>query len=82
MTTDQARDVVREVLGGIAPEADFDAIDPTAEMQAELDLDSMNFLDLMAGIHARTGVDIPERDYPAVATLDGCIAYLCEHAPG
>ncbi len=81
MTSDQARQVVCEVLGGIAPEADLDVIDPHVELQEELDLDSMNFLDLMAGIHARTGIAIPERDYPMVATLDGCIAYMCEHAP-
>ena len=81
MNETDARTLVCEVLGTIAPEADLDTLDPDAQLQEELDLDSMNFLDLMAGIHARTGIDIPERDYPSVATLAGCVAYLCRHAP-
>jgi acyl carrier protein len=80
MTDDAAEQVVREVLAQIAPEADFDSIDRSAQLQDELDLDSINFIDLMAGIHERTGVDIPERDYPLVATFDGCVSYLCSHS--
>jgi acyl carrier protein len=81
VTHDAAEQVVREVLAQIAPEADFDAIDRSAQLQDELDLDSINFIDLMAGIHERTGLDIPERDYPLVATFDGCVSYLCGHSP-
>ena len=80
MNEDGARAVVREVLGEIAPEADLDAIDSSGQLQDELDLDSINFLDLMTGIHERTGIDVPERDYPMVATFDGCVSYLCSHA--
>ncbi len=81
MNPEQAAAAVRAVLASIAPEADLDALGPDAQLQEELDLDSMNFLDLMAGIHERTGIDVPERDYPLVATLAGCISYLCSHAP-
>ena len=80
MNQEAARAVVRDVLGQIAPEADLDAIDGSVQLQDELDLDSINFLDLMVGIHERTGVDVPERDYPLVATLDGCVSYLTSHA--
>jgi len=76
MNEQQALDVIREVLARIAPEADLDTVDPRAQLQDELDLDSLNFLDFVVGIHDRTGIDIPERDYPAVATLEGCVAYL------
>lgn len=61
------------MLSGIAPEADLDAIDAAGQFQEELDLDSINFVDF---VHDRTGVDIPERDYPQVATLEGCLRYL------
>jgi len=81
MNEDTARSVIEEVLGTIAPEADLGALDPGAQLQEELDLDSMNFIDFMTGIHTRTGIDIPERDYPMVATMDGCVSYLCNHAP-
>ncbi len=52
------------MLSGIAPEADLDTLDPTAQLQEELDLDSINFLDFVSGVHDRTGVDIPERELP------------------
>ena len=75
-----AFEIIRSVLGGIAPEVDLDTVDPTAMLQDEVDLDSINFLDFVAGLHDRTGIDIPERDYPEIATLDGCRRYLIAHA--
>lgn len=81
MNEETAAGVIRDVLGGIAPEADLDSLDPDEQLQEALDLDSMNFLDFVAGIHDRTGIDVPERDYPMVATFGGCVAYLCAHAP-
>jgi len=77
---DQARTVIAEVLHGIAPEADLATVDPDEAMQEELELDSMDFLNLMIGIHERTGIEIPERDYPEVATLSGCMRYLVARA--
>lgn len=80
MNDDQARTVIAEVLHGIAPEADLATVDPDEAMQEELELDSMDFLNLMIGIHERTGIEIPERDYPEVATLSGCMRYLVARA--
>jgi acyl carrier protein len=42
----------------------------------QIDLDSMDLLNLVIAIHEATGVDIPEADYPEMASLDGCAAYL------
>jgi acyl carrier protein len=70
------KSTVLDVLGTIAPEADLDEIDTSADLQDELDIDSIDFLNLMLGLHERTGIDIPERDYAKVATLDSCVAYL------
>jgi acyl carrier protein len=76
MNHDQALDVVRTVLGEIAPELDVETIDLQADLRGELDLDSMDFLNLVVGVHESTGVDIPERDYPKIATLDSFADYL------
>ena len=70
------RTTVLEVLGTIAPEADLAEIDASADLQEELDIDSIDFLNFVVGVHERTGVDIPERDYAEVATLESCVAYL------
>lgn len=76
MTNAEARSIIANSLRRIAPEADLAAVDGTAPIQDELDLDSMDFLNLMVAIHEQTGIEIPERDYPRVAHLDGLIAYL------
>ena len=59
------------MLAGIAPEANLAAVPGNAELRDELDLDSMDFLNFVAALHERTRIDIPEADYPRLATLDG-----------
>lgn len=75
---EELRVMLADVLGSIAPEADFDSVDPKRPFREQLDLDSMDFLALLEGVHARTGVNIPESDYRKVLTVDGLIAYLRE----
>lgn len=76
MTPAEAHDLLARLLRGIAPEADLSAIDPTAPIQEELDLDSMDFLNLVTGLHDATGIDVPERDYPRLASVDGFVSYV------
>ncbi len=47
-----------------------------ADLRETLDLDPMDFMNLVIGLHERTGVDIPDADYPQLFTLDGAVAYL------
>ncbi|HSK80251.1 MAG TPA: acyl carrier protein [Thermoanaerobaculia bacterium] len=75
-TTEEIRAAVLSVLGEIAPEADPAAIDPAESLREQLDLDSMDFLNFVIGVHKRLGVEIPEADYPKLASLDGAMAYL------
>lgn len=75
------REHIAAALAGVAPEADLSAIDPGWSMREHLDLDSMDFLHFLAALHARLGVDIPEADYPKVATLDALEQYLRAHLP-
>lgn len=76
MNEERARDVLLGSLGEIAPEADPAAIDPDVPLTEQLELDSMDFLNLIVAVAARTGIEVPERDYPQLATLTGAIAYL------
>jgi acyl carrier protein len=41
-----------------------------------MDLDSMDFLNFVIALHEASGVDVPEKDYPQLASLNGCIEYL------
>ena len=73
---DEIDRVVRSLLAHIAPEADVDGLVVDAPFQDAVDLDSVDFLNLVTAIWEATGVDIPERDYPQVATLQGCAGYI------
>lgn len=76
MNTADATTVIVDALGEIAPEVDVGTIDPAGRLRDEVDLDSLDFLNLVQRIHDRTGVDIPETDYDRVESLSGLIDYL------
>jgi acyl carrier protein len=76
MTRDELSAAVLRVLGEIAPEADLASLKPDVSFRDQLDLDSMDVLNFVVGLHVALGVEIPESDYPKLATLDGCIDYL------
>jgi acyl carrier protein len=80
VTGQDLRDLVLDTLRGIAPEIDPAGIDPSVDLREQIDLDSMDFLNFVTGLRDATGVDIPERDYAHVATIDGCAAYLDRRA--
>ena len=73
----EAKSLIIDVLSGIAPEADYAALSGKVQLRDELDLDSMDFLNFLSALHERTKIDIPEADYPKLATLDGAVGYLC-----
>ncbi|HEY7655992.1 MAG TPA: acyl carrier protein [Burkholderiales bacterium] len=80
---DHFRAVFFEVLGAIAPETDPATIDPARPLREQVDLDSMDWLNVIIRLHERLGVDIPEQDYGELATLNGVVAYLARRAaPG
>ena len=51
MTDDDARDLIRNVMAEVAPEADLDSVGPDETMQEALDLDSIDFLNFVTGLH-------------------------------
>ncbi len=76
MTEGELRAAVLRVLGDIAPEADLASLRSDLAFREQLDLDSMDILNFVVGLHGALGVDIPEADYPKLATLDACVEYL------
>lgn len=70
------RATVLRCLGEVAPEVDPAAVEPGVPLREQLDLDSMDVLNFAIALHRATGIDVPEVDYPKLATLDGCVAYL------
>ena len=76
MNEHDVRTLAAEVLAGIAPEADLATVGDTEDLREALDLDSMDFLNLVIGLAAKSGRAIPEADYPKLFTLNGMAAYL------
>ncbi len=76
MTREEVRTTMLRVLGEIAPEADLAALKPDVAFRDQLDLDSMDLLNVVIGLHAALGVEIPEADYSSLVTPDGCVDYL------
>jgi acyl carrier protein len=76
MTVEKLRAVVLSSLSEIAPEVDVGEIELGVDLREQIDIDSMDLLNFIIALHEITGVDIPEVDYPKLATVDGCVEYL------
>lgn len=70
------RATVLRVLSEVAPEVDVTNVDPAEDLRDQLDLDSMDILNLAIGLFQATGTEVPERDYGQIVTVDGCVGYL------
>lgn len=80
MTDKDVRDAIYASLHAVAPEIDLAEIDPAKPIGPQMDVDSIDFLNVLLYIHERTGVDIPERDYPKVQTIDDTVTYVAARA--
>ncbi len=76
MNRDDIRSEVLSVLTGIAPEVDADDITDDELLRDQVDLDSMDWLNFLIGIHKKLDVDIPESDYASLRTLADVVGYV------
>ena len=82
MTESEIRQIVREALSNVAPEVDLDAIDRAKSLRDQIDIDSVDFLNFVIGLHKELGIEIPDADLPKLGTLNGCVAYLLSRMKG
>ncbi len=76
MTSTEIQELILEIIQDIDDEADFSDLDPDQPLRDQLDLDSMDFLDIVMELRKRHKLQIPEEDYPRLATLNSCVSYL------
>jgi acyl carrier protein len=81
VNADQTRAAILDALSNVAPELDPATLDPRQDLRNQLDLDSMDFLNFVVGLHKAFAIDIPEADYRKLATLEGCVAYVAAKMP-
>jgi acyl carrier protein len=80
MPSNEVRDEVLSVLTTIAPEVDPADIRDDVFLRDQVDLDSMDWLNFLIGIHRRLNVDIPESDYAGLRTLADLVRYVDQHS--
>jgi acyl carrier protein len=76
MTYEEIVDAIKDIIHTIAPDEETTNLDPAERLRDQIELDSMDFLDIVMELRKRYGVQVPEEDYPQLATLDGCATYL------
>lgn len=76
MTRDKIKDLIIEIIQDIDEDASTGNLNPDAELRDQLDLDSMDFLDIVMELRKRYKLQIPEEEYPRLATLNSCVDYL------
>jgi acyl carrier protein len=76
MNDAQVRELVLNIIQDIAPDEDISDVKPDVRLRDQLDLDSMDFLDIIMELRKRYKIEVPEEDYMQLSTLNGCVAYL------
>jgi acyl carrier protein len=76
MTKEECHKLVLDIISDIAPDEDLTNVKPDVRLRDQLQLDSMDFLDIVMELRKRYGIEVPEKDYIQLASLDSCAAYL------
>ncbi len=75
----QVRKFVLDIISDITLEenaGELDSIDDETPLREQLDLDSMDFLDIVMELKKRHKIEVPQEDYPHLASLKSCVEYL------
>jgi acyl carrier protein len=76
MTADEIRDEILDILSDIVPDEDLTALKDDVPFREQIELDSMDFLDIVMELRKRYRVQVPEDDYVELATMAGTVKYL------
>jgi acyl carrier protein len=76
MTGAEISDAIVDILSDIAPDEDCSNLTADVAFREQLELDSMDFLDIVMELRKRYRVQIPEEDYPELASMNSTVAYL------
>lgn len=76
MTRDEVIKIIFDIIHEIAPDEDLGNVDPEIPLREQMDLDSMDFLDIVMELRKRYGIEVPEEDYMELTTLNKSITYL------
>ena len=76
MAPAEIRQVILDILNKIAPDEDLSSLDDAVPFREQMELDSMDFLDIVMELRKAYRVQIPEEDYHYLGTMDSTVTYL------
>jgi acyl carrier protein len=76
MNAAEIREAVRDILANIAPDEDLSNLKEDVAFREQLELDSMDFLDIVMELRKRYRIQIPEEDYHELASMQSTVRYL------
>ena len=76
MTAAEIREAITEILADIAPDEDLSNLKEEVPFRDQLELDSMDFLDIVMELRKRYRVQIPEEEYTELASMSSTVRYL------
>lgn len=72
----EVRNIVLEIIEDVALDEDLSNLQDEVSLRDQLDLDSMDFLDIVMELKKRHKIEVPQEDYPQLATMQSCVDYL------
>ena len=76
LETTEVRTKVLDIIADVALDEDLTGLKDDVALREQLDLDSMDFLDIVMELKKRHKIEVPQEDYPRLATMDSCVEYL------
>lgn len=76
MNREEVIQAVKDIISSIAPDEELDGLNADERLRDQIELDSMDFLDIVMELRKRYGVQVPEEDYKELASLNSCANYL------
>lgn len=76
MSKEDIVDAIKDIIATIAPDEELEGLKYDERLRDQIELDSMDFLDIVMELRKRYGVQVPEEDYKELASLQSCCEYL------
>ena len=76
MTRDEVITAIKDIIATIAPDEELEGLDAAEPLRDQIELDSMDFLDIVMELRKRYGLQVPEAEYGELRSLDSCASYL------
>jgi acyl carrier protein len=76
MAPEEIKDAIVDILSDIAPDEDLSSLQDNVAFREQLELDSMDFLDIVMELRKRYRVQVPEEDYGHLESMQSTVDYL------